>query len=81
MRIPFRIALAICAFLALLVSFWLLVALVLLFGRAVLVRAHRRSVRGELASFGIGRAQKELPGEAGEVAAGTPSALEILPFP
>ena len=81
MRMPFRLALAFCAFLALLVSFWLFVGLVLLFGRAALVNAHRRSVRGELANLGIGRAQQELPGEAGDVAEGASSPLEMLPFP
>ena len=81
MRLPFRLALAFCGLLALLVDFWLFVALVLLFGRAVLFGAHRRGVRGELASVAVGRGQRELPAEAGETADTTPSALEILPFP
>ena len=82
MRMPFRLLLAFCALLALLADFWLFVALVVLFGRAVLVGAHRRTPGGrELTSAAIGRAQQELPGEAGEVASARPGALEILPFP
>ena len=73
---PFRLALAFCALLALLVNVWLFVALVLLFGRAALVQRGR-----EMTSVAVGRAQRELPGEAGEAAGSTPSALEILPFP
>ena len=76
MRMPFRLALAFCCFLALLVDFWIFVGLVLLFGRAVLVQRRR-----DMTSAAIGRAQRELPGEAGEAADGAPSVLEILPFP
>ena len=82
MRMPFRLALAFCALLALLASFWLVVALVLLFGRAWLMGAHRRTpLGGELASAGVGRAQGELPGEAGETAREARSILDVLPFP
>jgi hypothetical protein len=76
MRMPFRLALAFCAFLALLVDFWLFVALLFLFGRAFLVQRGR-----EMTSVAAGRAQRELPGEAGEAADRAVSPLEILPFP
>jgi hypothetical protein len=84
MRLPFRIALAFCGLLALLVNFWLLVGLVLIFGRAVLAGAHRRGPAGghrNVADGAAGRAQEKLPGEAGETATATPSVFEILPFP
>jgi hypothetical protein len=66
------------------VSFWLLVALVFLFGRAVLMGAHRQGplgARSDLRDAGLGQAQRELPGEAGEATAVRPSVLEFLPFP
>ena len=84
MRLPFRLALAFCALLALLVSFWLFVGLVCLFGRAVLAGAHRRGPlggRGDLTMSATGRAQEELPGEAGETAGAGRDLFEILPFP
>jgi hypothetical protein len=76
MRMPFRLALAFCCFLALLVDFWLFVAVLLLFGRAFLVQRGR-----EVTSAAVGRGQRELPGEAGEAADSAVSPLDILPFP
>jgi hypothetical protein len=76
MRMPFRLVLAFCCFLALLVDFWLFVGLLLLFGRAFLVQRGR-----EVTSAAAGRAQRELPGEAGEAADSAVGPLEILPFP
>jgi hypothetical protein len=84
MRLPFRMLLAFCALLALLASFWLFVALVLLFGRAVLAGAHRRGPLGgqrTVASSAAGELQRKLPGEAGEVAEPVPSVFEVLPLP
>ena len=84
MRLPFRLALAFCALLALLVSFWLFVALLCLFGRAILAGAHRRGSLGgrrDLTVSATGRAQEELPGEAGESARAGRDLFETLPFP
>ena len=79
---PFRLALAFCAFLALLVSVWLFVGLVLLFGRAWLMSAHRRGpLGGELVNAAGTRAQEELPGEAGEAARDVRGVFDVLPLP